>query len=77
MTANALAGDRERCIDAGMDDYITKPVDPGQLAAALVKWGTRPKTRRPATGGPFGGNDELMQRSPDGLGTRDGRAVEG
>ncbi|HEY8203043.1 MAG TPA: response regulator, partial [Actinomycetota bacterium] len=47
MTANALTGDRERCIDAGMDDYITKPVDPGALAAALVKWGTSRKDAVP------------------------------
>jgi two-component system, sensor histidine kinase and response regulator len=57
MTANALTGDRERCIDAGMDDYITKPVDPGALAAALVKWGTRPKTRRPTKGARTEGRD--------------------
>jgi len=38
MTASALKGDRERCIDAGMDDYIAKPVDPGKLEEKLCIW---------------------------------------
>jgi CheY-like chemotaxis protein len=37
MTANALPGDRERCLAAGMTDYITKPVRPAALAAALKR----------------------------------------
>ncbi|WP_224242218.1 hybrid sensor histidine kinase/response regulator [Hyalangium gracile] len=37
MTASALRGDRERCIRAGMDDYLTKPVEPVRLVAALEK----------------------------------------
>ncbi|HPU54390.1 MAG TPA: response regulator, partial [Burkholderiaceae bacterium] len=38
MTANAFEGDRNRCLDAGMDDFITKPVDPAVLFAALQHW---------------------------------------
>ena len=38
MTANAVKGDKERCITAGMDDYLSKPVEPGQLKTILQKW---------------------------------------
>ena len=38
MTANALAGDRERCIGAGMVDHIAKPIDPDVLFDTLLKW---------------------------------------
>ncbi|OGT55882.1 MAG: hypothetical protein A3E01_15000 [Gammaproteobacteria bacterium RIFCSPHIGHO2_12_FULL_63_22] len=38
MTANAMAGDRQKCLDSGMDDYLSKPVDRRLLEASLALW---------------------------------------
>ncbi len=50
MTAQALTGDREKSLEAGMNDHITKPIDPDRLFNALVKW-IKPK-KRPGTSPP-------------------------
>jgi len=42
MTGNAMQGDREACLEAGMDDYIPKPARVADLRAALERWGRRP-----------------------------------
>ncbi len=38
MTAHAMAGDREKSIEGGMNDHVVKPIDPDELFSALVKW---------------------------------------
>jgi CheY-like chemotaxis protein/HPt (histidine-containing phosphotransfer) domain-containing protein len=38
MTAHALHGDRQRCIDAGMDDYVSKPLEPRKVFQAIERW---------------------------------------
>jgi|GEM_PF-433758 len=40
MTANAMEADRERCLAAGMNDHLAKPIDPDELEATLVRWMT-------------------------------------
>ena len=42
MTANAMAGDRERCLASGMDDYLSKPLDRAVLAQTLRRWLPKP-----------------------------------
>lgn len=48
MTAHAMKGDRERCIEAGMDDYISKPIHPQELLDAMEKllWGSKQAVRQ-------------------------------
>ena len=41
MTANAMAADREKCLNAGMNDHIGKPIDPDELFSVLLRWAGR------------------------------------
>jgi PAS domain S-box-containing protein len=56
MTANAMKGDRDKCLDAGMNDYLAKPILPGDLAEAIARWlgktspDTDPVSMQPAMG---------------------------
>jgi CheY-like chemotaxis protein len=54
MTANSMQGDRERCLDSGMDDYLAKPLRPEALHKALERWGagapaSKGETAQPAS----------------------------
>ena len=49
MTAHALKGDREKCLDAGMNDHITKPIDPKVLFSTLSHWLEQSPPRSPDT----------------------------
>jgi CheY-like chemotaxis protein len=59
LTAQAQTGDRSLCLQAGMDDYLTKPLEPKQLADTLVRWtrgGPQPPPR-PVDSGPQAGEE--------------------
>ncbi|MCW8825220.1 MAG: response regulator [Gammaproteobacteria bacterium] len=47
MTANAMVGDKERCLAAGMNDHVAKPIEPAQMYAALARWVEAGERERP------------------------------
>jgi two-component system, sensor histidine kinase and response regulator len=59
MTANAMQVDRDRCMEAGMVDFVTKPIDPDELNKVLLRW---IKPRRPEEVAPL---VEILSRLPE------------
>jgi two-component system sensor histidine kinase/response regulator len=61
MTAYAMARDRQRCLDAGMDDFISKPIDPSELFAVLSRWvGVRTGAATAHVADPEQGSDDAV-----------------
>jgi two-component system, sensor histidine kinase and response regulator len=73
MTAHALVEERQHCFDAGMNDHVTKPIDPDVLLATLLRW-AKPSLL-PATGGeaiPAKRVEELTLPRIEGVDLEDG-----
>ncbi|MDO8311762.1 MAG: response regulator [Sideroxyarcus sp.] len=67
MTANAMQADRDRCIAAGMNDYIAKPIEPEDLWKALLKW-IKPKAEQAVRASPVisvADNEQLLPQDAE------------
>jgi signal transduction histidine kinase/DNA-binding response OmpR family regulator/HPt (histidine-containing phosphotransfer) domain-containing protein len=67
MTAHALVEERERCLQAGMNDHVTKPIDPDALFAALARWARRRDAPPPAEAKPQATTAELTIPGIEGI----------
>jgi CheY-like chemotaxis protein len=65
MTAHALVEERQRCLDAGMNDHVSKPIDPDRLFATLMRWAKpKPKTATTTIEGHARSNEDASQEEP-------------
>ncbi len=64
MTAHAMKGDRERCLKAGMDDYVSKPIEPQELFDAIEKWSKSTEPQKAIIGQNNSEKDDLLKDTP-------------
>jgi HPt (histidine-containing phosphotransfer) domain-containing protein len=67
LTAHALKTEKQRCLDAGMNDYVSKPIDPEQLLATLKRWIAPLEGRAPAPPGADASGASVSVDLPDSL----------
>ncbi len=75
MTANAMAGDREKALDAGMNDHVAKPIDVSDLLNVLCRW-VSPTGKEPVLPEPGGGPEKAGSSPGDVLGPLPGINTE-
>ena len=73
MTAHALVEERQRCLDAGMNDHVSKPIDPDNLFSTLMRWAKpRPKQAVESQAAPINAADEVILPEIVGINLGDG-----